>query len=65
MPSRTGIGALRRILADQAEPPKIIVLTTFDLDEYVYTALGEGASGFLLKDTPPDRIIAAIRIPKS
>ena len=38
----------------------MVVLTTFDVDEYVYTALGEGASGFLLKDTPPDRIIAAV-----
>jgi RNA polymerase sigma factor (sigma-70 family) len=61
MPVMDGITATRRILAAAAEaPPRIIVLTTFDLDEYVYTALGEGASGFLLKDTPPDRIISAV-----
>ncbi len=66
MPVLDGIAATRRILAGSAEPPppppppKIIVLTTFDLDEYVYTALGDGASGFLLKDTPPERIVAAI-----
>jgi RNA polymerase sigma factor (sigma-70 family) len=61
MPVVDGITATRRILAAAAEaPPRIIVLTTFDLDEYVYTALGEGASGFLLKDTPPDRIISAV-----
>jgi RNA polymerase sigma factor (sigma-70 family) len=61
MPVLDGIAAIRRILAASGEePPRIIVLTTFDLDEYVYTALGEGASGFLLKDTPPDRIISAV-----
>ncbi|WP_197289774.1 response regulator [Saccharothrix sp. NRRL B-16348] len=43
------------------DPPRIVVLTTFDLPEYVYTALGEGASGFLVKDTPPERIISAVR----
>ena len=61
MPVLDGIGATRRILALPEPHPKIVVLTTFDLDEYVYTALGEGASGFLLKDTPPERIIGAIR----
>jgi RNA polymerase sigma factor (sigma-70 family) len=61
MPVLDGITATRRILAAAGEdPPRVIVLTTFDLDEYVYTALGEGASGFLLKDTPPDRIISAV-----
>jgi RNA polymerase sigma factor (sigma-70 family) len=61
MPELDGIAATRRILAAPGEDrPRIIVLTTFDLDEYVYTALGEGAAGFLLKDTPPDRIISAI-----
>jgi DNA-binding NarL/FixJ family response regulator len=59
MPVLDGIAATRRILAEP-EPPHVIVLTTFDLPKYIYTALGEGASGFLLKDTPPDRIIAAI-----
>jgi DNA-binding NarL/FixJ family response regulator len=60
MPVLDGIAATRRILAAGDDPPKIIVLTTFDLPEYVYTALGEGASGFLLKDTPPERIISAV-----
>ncbi|QQQ78335.1 response regulator transcription factor [Saccharothrix sp. 6-C] len=43
------------------DPPRVVVLTTFDLPEYVYTALSEGASGFLVKDTPPERIISAVR----
>jgi DNA-binding NarL/FixJ family response regulator len=60
MPVLDGIVAIRRILAAGEDRPRIIVLTTFDIDEYVYTALGEGASGFLLKDTPPDRIISAV-----
>lgn len=59
MPVLDGIGATRRILAEE-DPPRIVVLTTFDLDEYVYAALGEGAAGFLLKDTPPERILAAV-----
>ena len=62
MPVLDGIAATRRILADSGEdPPRVVVLTTFDLPEYVYTALGEGASGFLVKDTPPERIISAVR----
>ena len=61
MPVLDGIAATRQILADPGgHRPHVIVLTTFDLDEYVYTALGAGASGFLLKDTPPQRIIAAV-----
>jgi DNA-binding NarL/FixJ family response regulator len=61
MPVLDGIAATRRILAGpDGYRPRILVLTTFDLDEYVYTALAEGASGFLLKDTPPDRIISAV-----
>ncbi|GAT69074.1 two-component system, regulatory protein [Planomonospora sphaerica] len=61
MPVMDGIAATRRILADDGgHHPRVVVLTTFDLDEYVYTALGAGASGFLLKDTPPQRIIAAV-----
>ena len=61
MPVLDGIGATRQILAGPGDDhPRIVILTTFDLDEYVYTALGEGAAGFLLKDTPPERIIAAI-----
>lgn len=64
MPVMDGIEATRRILAAGPEggtPPRVIVLTTYDLDEYVYRALGAGASGFLLKDTPPERILAAVR----
>ena len=60
MPVLDGIGALRRILAERDDAPRVVMLTTFDLDEYVYTALSEGAAGFLLKETPPDRIIAAV-----
>lgn len=61
MPVLDGISATRRLLATPAsEAPRVIMLTTFDVDEYVYTALGLGAAGFLLKDAPPDRIIAAV-----
>lgn len=60
MPVLDGIGALRRIVAERDDGPRVVMLTTFDLDEYVYTALSEGAAGFLLKETPPDRIIAAV-----
>ncbi|MCA1283591.1 response regulator transcription factor [Saccharopolyspora sp. 7B] len=60
MPSLDGISATSRILAADPEV-RVIVLTTFDLPEYVYTALGDGAAGFLLKDTPADRIVAAVQ----
>ncbi|MFC6079868.1 response regulator [Sphaerisporangium aureirubrum] len=61
MPGVNGIAATERILsAATGPPPKVLILTTFDLDEYVYNALRLGASGFLLKDTPPERLIAAI-----
>jgi DNA-binding NarL/FixJ family response regulator len=61
MPVLDGIGATRRILSAPGEHrPQVVMLTMFDLDKYVYTALGEGASGFLLKDTSPQRIIAAV-----
>jgi DNA-binding NarL/FixJ family response regulator len=61
MPVLDGIGATRRILSASGEHrPQVVMLTMFDLDKYVYTALGEGASGFLLKDTSPQRIIAAV-----
>jgi DNA-binding NarL/FixJ family response regulator len=62
MPSLDGLAATRRILAGPDPRPRVIVLTTFDLDEYVYEALRIGASGFLLKDEPEDRLVAAIRI---
>jgi DNA-binding NarL/FixJ family response regulator len=60
MPGLDGLEATRRIVAG-TDPPRILVLTTFDLDSYVYTALAAGASGFLLKDTPEDQLIGAIR----
>jgi DNA-binding NarL/FixJ family response regulator len=60
MPRLDGIAATREITAASA-PPRVLVLTTFDLDEYVYEALRAGASGFLLKDTQPDRLAEAIR----
>ena len=61
MPGGSGITATERILAAVTDPaPRILVLTTFDLDEYVFDALRAGAHGFLLKDTPPDRLLAAV-----
>ena len=61
MPELDGLEATRRILAADS-PPRILILTTFDLDEYVYDALCAGASGFVLKDDPPEQLLAAIRI---
>ncbi|MFD7426236.1 response regulator [Streptomyces sp. NPDC059818] len=63
MPGISGITATERILAEAdgaGPPPRILVLTTFDLDEYVYAALRAGASGFLLKDAGPERLLAAV-----
>src|SRR5689334_784433 len=60
MPELDGLEATRRILAADPEA-RVLVLTTFDLDEYVYNALGAGASGFVLKDDPPEQLVAAIR----
>jgi DNA-binding NarL/FixJ family response regulator len=63
MPGMDGLEATRLILAEAADPlPRILVLTTFDLDEYVYSALRAGASGFLLKDTEPEDLLSAIRV---
>ena len=64
MPELDGLEATRRIVADfQSDgAPRILMLTTFDLDEYVYEALRAGASGFLLKDTPPEQLVAAIHV---
>lgn len=62
MPILDGLAATRQILDDPAHGPRVIVLTTFDLDAYVFEALRAGASGFLLKDAPEDRLIAAIRV---
>jgi DNA-binding NarL/FixJ family response regulator len=60
MPELDGLEATRRIMAANLEA-RVLVLTTFDLDEYVYEALRAGASGFVLKDDPPEQLIAAIR----
>jgi DNA-binding NarL/FixJ family response regulator len=67
MPEMDGLEATRRILADHpttaaGDPVRIIILTTFDLDQYVYAALAAGASGFLLKDVTPDHLINAVRL---
>jgi DNA-binding NarL/FixJ family response regulator len=62
MPKLDGLEATRRILARAEPSPRVVVLTTFDLDGYVYEALRAGASGFLLKDAPEDQLVAAIRI---
>jgi len=61
MPEVDGIEATRRLLADDGAGPKVVMLTTFDMDEYVYDALRAGASGFLLKDVPPEQLVAGIR----
>jgi DNA-binding NarL/FixJ family response regulator len=63
MPRMDGLEATRRIVADEPlAGVRVLVLTTFDLDEYVYRALRVGASGFLLKDTPPADLLAGIRL---
>ncbi len=63
MPVMDGIDATRRLNASALSPkPRVLILTTFDLDEYVYAAIRAGASGFLLKDAPPDDLIHAIRV---
>jgi DNA-binding NarL/FixJ family response regulator len=61
MPEVDGIEATRRLAALEA-PPRVLVLTTFDLDDVVYEALRAGASGFLLKDAPEERLVTAIRV---
>ena len=61
MPELDGLEATRRILAANPET-RVLVLTTFDLDEYVYEALRSGASGFVLKDDPPEQLLSAIRV---
>ena len=63
MPVMDGLEATRRITTEESlAGVRVLVLTTFDLDEYVYQALRDGASGFLLKDTPPADLLAAIRV---
>jgi len=66
MPEMDGLEATRRILAAPAgRDCRIIILTTFDLDQYVYAALSAGASGFLLKDVSPEQLVAAVRMVRS
>ena len=63
MPNLDGIEATRRIMASpSARPPKVLMLTTFDLDDYVYEALRAGASGFLLKDARGEELVQAVRV---
>ena len=63
MPEMDGLEATRRITSDNATAStRVLILTTFDLDEYVFEALRAGASGFLLKDTLPDELLAAVRV---
>ena len=62
MPKLDGLEATRRITAAGPPPPRIVILTTYDLDEYVYEALGAGASGFMLKDVSPEELITAVRV---
>ena len=63
MPKLDGLEATRRLLADDSGPlPRIIILTTFDLDHYVFDALDAGASGFLLKDVSREHLVAAVRL---
>ena len=61
MPGMGGIDATRA-LQELQDPPHVLILTTFDLDEYVYDALRAGASGFLLKDATPEQILDAVRV---
>jgi DNA-binding NarL/FixJ family response regulator len=61
MPNLDGLEAARQILSSGSNRSRVIMLTTFDLDEYVYDALKAGASGFLRKDTPPERLVAFVR----
>src|SRR6185436_14054881 len=60
MPELDGLEATRRILAAD-DPPRILILTTFALDEYIFDALNAGASGFVLKDDPPEQLLQAVR----
>jgi len=61
MPTLDGLEATRLLLAGETRGPRVLILTTFDLDEYVYEALRAGASGFLLKSARPPELVAAVR----
>jgi len=62
MPKHDGLEATRRLLDGRKNGPRVLMLTTFDRDEYVYEALRAGASGFVLKDIPPERLVDAVRV---
>jgi DNA-binding NarL/FixJ family response regulator len=62
MKAMDGLQATRKILARSDRPPRVVMLTTFDYDEYVYEALKAGASAFLLKDSPPEQLSNAVRV---
>jgi DNA-binding NarL/FixJ family response regulator len=62
MPHLDGLEATRRLLREERHRTRVLILTTFDLDEYVYQALYAGASGFLLKDAPPEELVTAVRV---
>ncbi|GAA4917392.1 two component transcriptional regulator, LuxR family [Stackebrandtia albiflava] len=63
MPEMDGLAAAKRLLSEESGfRPSVIMLTTFDIDDYIYEALRYGASGFLLKDAPPEDLIAAVRV---
>jgi DNA-binding NarL/FixJ family response regulator len=61
MPEMDGLAATRELLTEE-DAPRVIILTTFDIDEYVFEALRSGASGFLLKDTEPEELLQAVRV---
>ncbi|GII82306.1 DNA-binding response regulator [Sphaerisporangium siamense] len=65
MPEMGGIEATRRIVAGSVGGTRVLILTTYDLDQYVYAALTAGASGFLLKDVTPEHLVAAVRLVRS
>ncbi len=62
MPELDGVAATEQLMSDPAVETRILILTTFDLDEYVFAALRAGAAGFLLKDTPPEALIDAVEV---
>ncbi|WP_327434895.1 response regulator transcription factor [Streptomyces sp. NBC_01236] len=62
MPELDGLEATRRVLDGAPDAPRVIILTTFDLDDLVYSALSAGASGFLLKDVTPEHLVSAVRM---
>jgi DNA-binding NarL/FixJ family response regulator len=62
MPNLDGVSATRKILRERHDAPRVLVVTTFDIDEYLYEALRAGASGFLLKNAPPEQLVQAVRV---